>query len=60
MRETLALLLVVATVGAVSMVAQQQRSCVAPVAASPDSSDDGDTWDGKPAFFQKAIWRAYH
>lgn len=60
MREKLALLVIIGAVAAVSVVSQQQRACVAPVASAPDSSEDGDVWDKTPAFFQKAIWRMQH
>ncbi len=60
MRERVALLLIVGIAVATSALAQQQRSCVAPVASAPDSSEDGDVWDKTPAFFQKAIWRTQH
>lgn len=62
MRERVALLLIVGIAVATSMVNAQQRTCMAPESSVSNSSptDDGDTWTGGSAVYQKAIWRLQH
>lgn len=57
MRETMALLLTLVTVAAVSMVNQQQRICEASVFESPV---DGGPLIAEPALLSKALLRMHH